>query len=175
MRPLAAIYQFFDHQLSKPSAAGPLCVSNRTKKQRLLTGMAVAGPFVAVFAGAFYIPRIKPVTQSPQPLSAAELAERILPDMSAVPVTSNQELRVQDFQIIRSGARVVLQGSAVNLTPHSINAAKISFALANEDGSLVGSATTELQNLQPGQTSNFRVSLAPTDSFTALVRDIETE
>jgi hypothetical protein len=175
MRPLFAIRQFIDRQLSKPTAAGPLCISNRTKKQQLLQNLAVALPFVAVFAGVFFLPQLKPSTQAPRTLSQAELAEKILPDMSAVPVTTNQELKVRDFQIIRSGSSVVLQGSATNVTPHSINAARISFALANQDGSLVGSANTELQDLEPGQSSNFRIPLEATDSFAALVRDIQTE
>ncbi len=115
-----------------------------------------------------------PVTP-PAGLSDAELAQKMLPDLSQdLHIDSQHDVDVQDVQVTHAGS-AKLAGIALNNTDHAIDKVDIVFDLTDKNGSRQGAVSTQLLNLAARSTVPFQFPITQQTASFALVRDIHIQ
>jgi hypothetical protein len=175
MSKLRKLGDAFLRRLDKPVSGDPLYVSNRTPAQKFRTLAFVVGPFLLIVVLVVVVQWAKPPAPAPQTLSPAEIAAKMLPDLSKVPVETNREVSVGDVQIERSSNRVTLVGTVKNPSGRKLRRAEVLFWLADGDGSVLGSATAHAKDIPAGGATGFRIVLPFKTAEIAIVRDVHGE
>jgi hypothetical protein len=142
---LAWLFAPIDRWLSAPGHSDPLHVTNRTLGQKLRVWAAVAAGVAAVGGTVYYIQSVhhRADTVAPQAeLSPAEIAKSMLPNLDKVQL-ENAAIRTVDARIVH-GARTELEGTVQNGSTHKINGAEITFEIADEIGSKLGSVVVQI-------------------------------
>ncbi|MBZ5620630.1 MAG: FxLYD domain-containing protein [Acidobacteriia bacterium] len=125
---------------------------------------------MALSLGSYFVRKKPAPKREPTP---AELAARMLPDMSNVKIETNRDVDVMEVHIDRSGA-AALTGTVRNNTNHEIRTAEIVFDLTDSSGSQLGGVSQRLENLVPQKSLNFRLPIDQQDARFVLVREVRT-
>jgi hypothetical protein len=177
---LAPIRERIEKFLNKGGSSDPLYLSNRTFMQKTGVWLMIGVPAVVLLGGlglvlTGYFNQDAPVAPPPVGLSNAEIAQKMLPDMSKdLHIASQHDLDVQDVHIIRSGS-IKLAGMALNNTDHVIKKADLVFELTDKYGSRQGAVSTELTDLAARSTVPFQFVIEPQTAAFALVREIHVQ
>ena len=153
----------------------PLYLSNRTAGQKMRSALLVATPIVLVAAVVVLaLSRSADIKQQAE-LSSAEVAKRILPDLSRdIKIDTNRDVVVLDAAVER-GTPLAIAGSVQNNTSRVIRSAEIVFDVTNDVGSQVGAVATKVRDLPPMSATKFRFAIKQTDAAFVLVREVHPE
>jgi hypothetical protein len=173
----AGIRASLEAQLTKSSSSDPLYLSNRTLSQKVKAWSILAAPAVLTLGGLTlallgYFNKDSAITRPPSGMSNAEIADKMLPDLSkGLHVESQHDLYVEDVHVV-VGAPVHLMGVARNNTAHEIANAELVFDLTDQTGSHQGAVTTEIKNIASKSSKSFDVAIEESSATFALVREI---
>ncbi len=174
---LAGIRASLEAQLTKSTSSDPLYLSNRTLGQKLKAWSILGASAVLALGGLSlallgYFNKDSAIIRPPSGISNAEIADKILPDLSkGVHVESQHDLDVEDVHVV-VGAPVHLIGVARNNTSHEIVNAELTFDLTDQTGSHQGAVTTELKNIASKSSKPFDIAIEESSATNALVREI---
>jgi hypothetical protein len=174
MSSLRKVKDAFFRLLDKPTTNDPLYVSNRTTAQKWRTIAFVAGPFLVIAAVVILVQGLKPPAPPPRQLTPAEIAAKMLPDATKVPLESNPDVSVGDVQIEHS-ARPIVTGTINNTSARVLRKAEVLMWLADEHGSVLGSLTAQAHDVPPHGSAAFRIPLPFKNASIVLVRDVQSE
>jgi hypothetical protein len=176
----AAFRAWVDSKLNKGGDVHPLYLSKRTPMQRAkvwaLPGLVVTlalGGAGLVLMGYFEPDYV--VTPPPAGLTNAEIAAKILPDLSKdLHIETQHDLDIQDVQVV-TDPPVHLAGVVKNNTDHAISKAELTFDLADWKGSTQGTVSIELKNIGSGATVPFQIALEARRTTIAWVREVRVQ
>ncbi|MBZ5726222.1 MAG: FxLYD domain-containing protein [Acidobacteriia bacterium] len=160
-----------------PAPTDPLYLTNRTLGQRVRFMVVIAVPCLILAGGVIlstsnmFKPKIAPA----KPLTAAEVAAKILPNLAKnISIESNKDIQVVEVHVDHT-AGTRLAGTITNNTGRSIRLAEVVFVLTEASGSQLGAVTAKLENLAPYSTSKFAIPIQQASAAYALVREINTQ
>jgi len=171
--PLRARIEIF---ISGRAPDDPLYLTNRTWQQKLKIAALIAAPVLLLIAlvtigstDLFRLHKVDhpyehPPTEAPPP----SVPEKHLPD----PISDSMDLEVVNIRIARDAHPPVVTGTVRNKTGRKVDCAEVSYYLANTKGSLVGTDTTDVANVGPHASVNFRMVLKIADAEYVFVRDV---
>ncbi len=153
----------------------PLYLSNRGWQQKVKVAAFIAIPVVLlvvlILAAATDVfrfhkadPYEHPVADAPAPVTPKQK----LPD----PVLASSDLEVVNIKIARDAHPPVVTGVVRNNTGEKVDSAEVSYYLADNEGSLVGTDTTDVSNVQPHGSVSFRMPLKVAKAEYVIVRDV---
>ena len=174
MSSLRKLKDAFFRLLDKPTTDGPLYVSNRTTVQKWRTVAFVAGPFLMIVAVVILVQGLKKPEPPPRQLTPSEIAAKMLPDATKVPVDTNSDVSVGDVQIEHS-SRPVATGTINNTSTRVLQKAEVLMWVADEHGSVLGSITAQAHDVPPHGSAGFRIPLPFKNASIVLVRNVESE
>jgi len=170
--PLRARIEIF---ISGPPPDDPLYLTNRTWQQKLKIASLVAAPVVLLMAmvtiGAtdlFRLHKVDPYEHPPTEAPAPVVPQKRLPD----PVLAPAELEVVNIRIARDSHATVVTGIVRNNGNQKVDSAEVSYYLADTEGSLVGTDTTDVANVEPHGSVAFRMPLKIAKAEYVIVRDV---
>lgn len=163
-----------DRFLSGTRSSDPLYLSNRTLRQKLLTGSVIVLPFGAVLTLLFLAAAGRFSTPPPQTKESPAVAIN-LPSFSDVQVKSNRELVVLEARVDPGARPVTLTGTAKNMTDRRIRTAEIIFEVNDRRGSQLGRQTVILENVEPQQIARFQVPVRARGAVIALVSEVNVQ
>jgi hypothetical protein len=152
----------------------PLYLTNRTFGQKLRTALVVAVPCLIVMGViALGVSHYISVREKPQrQLTAAELAEKMLPNLSReVQVKANHDLEVIEARV-ETGSPCMVWGTVKNNTGHAIDNAEVVFDLTTEAGARLGAVAAKVAHVDAQSTAPFRISIEQDTAAYALVREV---
>ncbi len=161
--------------ISGRAPTDPLYLTNRTWQQKLKIGALVAVPLlilmVTIAIGAtdvFHLhkadPYDHPLTDG-QPLAGSQ---KRLPEPKLEPA----DLEVVNIRIAKDAHPPVITGTVRNNTNAKVDSAQVSFYLADTGGSLVGTDTIDVQNVQPHGSVTFHGPLKTATAQYVIVREV---
>jgi hypothetical protein len=162
-----------DSFLSGSPPADPLCVSNRTLRQKLLLSCLVAAPFL-LLAGLLVLGlnnfsrSATPDVYDSKTLPPRVVVGRPVSDPRLQPV----DLEVLNIRIVKDVKPRVVTGVVRNNTGKSFKSAQIIYLLADENGSLIGTEVARVANLGPHDSVTFRARLQAERADAVEVREI---
>lgn len=156
----------------------PLYLTNRSWQQKAKIASMIGAPIllliVLVAIGATDVfrfhavdPYEHPPTEIPQPI----IPQKRLPD----PVLAPADLEVVNIRIARDAHPPAVTGLVRNNTNQKVDSAEVSYYLADTEGSLLGTDTTEVSNVAPHGSVNFRMPLKIAKAEYVIVRDVHLE
>ena len=155
----------------------PLYLSNRTWQQKLRAGVVLGIPAVLLIAaltlvfGTILIPKAPP---SAKPISAAEIAAKVLPNLEkTVNIEQYKDADMVEIGVDRAVTPPRLRGKLQNNTNRKLS---VSFVvdLTDFDGTRVGAEAQQLTNVPPHESVLFDFPMKPTTATVALMREIHT-
>ena len=152
----------------------PLYLTNRSLGQKVARTALISLPVVLVIGGVILVLAMrKPANlKPPEEPTAAELARRILPNLTKdLKVSSNTEVQVVEAAV-RRGSAPSLSGTVRNNTGRLIRSADLVFDLTDGTGSQVGGVGTTVHDLAPGSTQRFEFPIKQQDAVLAIVREV---
>jgi hypothetical protein len=158
----------------------PLYLSNRTFMQKARLWFVIGIPAVILLVGLGLVlggvfdhsPSVAP---APKSLSNAEIAKKMLPDLSRdLHIDSQHDLEVRDVHIVHNGP-VRLAGIASNNSDHVIHKVDIVFELTDRNGSRKGAVSTQLVNLAAKAKVPFSFPIEQQTASFAMVRELHIE
>jgi hypothetical protein len=168
--PLRARIELF---ISGRAPDDPFYLTNRTWQQKLKTASLIAVPVVLLIAivtiGAtdlFRLHKVDPYEHSEAPAPAAP--QKRLPD----PMLAPADLEVVNIRIARDSHATVVTGIVRNNGNRKVDSAEVSYYLADTEGSLVGTDTTGVANVEPHGSVTFRMPLKIAKAEYVIVRDV---
>ncbi len=172
---LGALRDRFERFLSGRAPSDPLYLSNRTWKQKLVLASLIAVPLLVLTAlvaigstDVFRLNKADPyyhaIAQAPPNAAAPQPA----PD----PRLGRAGLEVVNIRILKDVVPPVVTGMVRNNTNRDVPSAEVTYYLADERGSLIGSESTSVRKIGPHASVAFRVPLKMKKAEYALVRDV---
>jgi hypothetical protein len=153
----------------------PLYLTNRTWQQKVKLASLIAAPVLLLIAlvtvGAtdlFRFHKVDPYERPPAEAPVRALPQKRLPD----PVLTPAGLEVVNIRIAREAKALVVTGVVRNNTNEKVDSAEVSYYLADTEGSLVGTDTTDVSNVQPHGSVAFRMPLKVAKAEYVIVRDV---
>ena len=153
----------------------PLYLTNRTWQQKVRLASLIAAPIVVLCAlvmiaatDVLRLHKVDPYDHPSNDATAAAVPQKRLPD----PVLAAADLEVVNIKIARDARSAVVTGIVRNNTGEKVDSAEVSYYLADTDGSLVGSDTTDVANVQPHGSVSFRIPLKVAKAEYVIVRDV---
>jgi hypothetical protein len=156
----------------------PLYISNRTVGQKARLVLLIGTPVLAIVGlmglalGNYFDP-----APSPQRAAAAAsreagtLTAKVLPDLQKTYKSeSDSDCEVSEASV----GDGTLAGKLHNNTDHIVHVADVVFDLTDEGGSALGAVAVKVENIAPGATANFRMTVEQRQAKTALVRELHT-
>jgi hypothetical protein len=160
--------------ISGRAPSDPLYLTNRTWRQKLkIASLIVATVLLLtilltiVATNPFGFHRVVAEERPPADAPLAAAPQR----PSSGPLTASTELEVVDVRISRDARPPVVTGTVRNRTGQKIDSAEVSYYLADAAGSMVGTDTTEVVNLEPYGSVAFRAPLKVARAVYVIVRD----
>jgi hypothetical protein len=176
----APIGNAVDRFLNRGGSSDPLYLTNRSFMRKAGVWLIVGVPAVILLAGLGLVlggvfETRKPVTPPPVGLTNAEIAQKMLPDLTKdLNLDAQRELDVQDVHIIRTGG-IKLAGVAMNKTDHEIRKAELVFEVTDINGSRQGAVSTQISNLAAKSSVPFQFAIDQQKAWFALVREIHVQ
>jgi hypothetical protein len=168
---LAGVRQRFDSFLAGAPPSDPLYLSNRTWKQKLLLAALIGSPVVLVLllviAGSTDMLRFHKV--NPYQHAAAPAATKA-PEPHVVP--AGEALEVTNLRIARDVQPPVVTGEVRNNTDHAVHSAEITYLLADNNGSVLATESTHVQDVGPHGVVTFQAPLKSSHADYVVVRDV---
>jgi hypothetical protein len=168
----------FERFLSGRPPADPLYLTNRSWKQKLLLGALIAVPVVflagLVMVGSRDMLRWNRADPYQPPLAAtpaAAPAPQHLPDFRATPAP----LEVLNIRIHPDAVPPAVTGLVRNNTSREIGPVTVTYYLANQEGSLMGTESTNLRKVGPHETIPFRAPVKMARARFVAVREVRAE
>jgi hypothetical protein len=153
----------------------PLYLTNRTWQQKLKIASLTAAPVLLLIAlvmiGAtdlFRFHKVDPYEHPPTEAPPPAAPQKRLPD----PILAPADLEVVNIRIARNPHATVVTGVVRNNTNQKVDSAEVSYYLADTEGSLVGTDTTDVANLEPHGSVTFRMPLKIAKAEYVIVRDV---
>jgi hypothetical protein len=167
----------FERFLSGPGSADPLYITNRTAGQKIRLALLIAIPPLLVLGLATAV--IIHFNQSARPkppaqMSNAEIAVKMLSNLSDVTVYSNKDIDVMDLAVHQSGGSRVT-GTLKNNSDHAIAGVEVIFDLTNAMGSRLAAVSCKVARLEPKGRAKFETAIAQKDAAFAIVREIRIQ
>jgi len=169
------LYQRFERKLSGRAPSDPLYLSNRTWKQKLRLAALIATPVVLL--GALVVvsstdwlhfrkanPYEHPLAEAPAPAPA--------PKQTSDTKLAPSDLEVVNIRIAKDVNPPVVTGLVRNNTGRKVDSAEVTFYLADNDGSVIGTQTASVGNVGPHGSVNFTAPLKIAQAGYVLVRDV---
>lgn len=161
--------------LSGRAHPDPLYLTNRTSRQKLKVAALIVAPALLLIAlvtiaatNPFRFHKVdgfeQPVAETPPPA----VPQKPLPD----PILAAEGLEVVNIRIARDARPPVVTGTVRNNSDHQVASAQVSYYLANTQGSLVGTDTTSVANLEPHGSVSFRMPLKIAEAEYVMVRNV---
>jgi hypothetical protein len=165
-----------DRLLSGRAQSDPLYLTNRTAAQKLKVAALIAVPFLILGAlatagvmGMFHFNKAGPYERPPAEAQAAVPTRRTA-DLRLTP----RDLEVVNIHIAADEKPPVVTGVIRNNTSRKVDSAEVSFDLADARGSLMGTETTQVQNVGPHSTVSFRAPLKTANADYVMIRDVHS-
>ena len=157
----------------------PLYLSNRSWQQKARISALIALPALLVIllvtAAATDVFRLQnKVNPFEHPLKETQptaVALKHVPD----PVFAPTGLEVVSIRITKDAKEPVVTGIVRNNTDQKVASAQVSYYLADTDGSLVGTDTTEVTNVAAHGSTTFRMPLKAAKAEYVIVRDVHAQ
>jgi hypothetical protein len=176
--PLRARIEIF---ISGQAPSDPLYLTNRTWQQKVKIASLITAPVLLLIALVTVAatnrlrfdkvdPYEHPPTEAPPPAEAP--AQAAPPNRLPDPISASTDLEVVNIRIARDAHPPVVTGMVRNKTNRKVDSAEVSYYLADTAGSLVGTDTTSVANLQPHGSVTFRMALKIANAQYVLVRDV---
>jgi hypothetical protein len=165
----------FERFLSGRRPSDPLYLSNRSWQKELKLALLIVAP-VAILVALIMIssvdlfhfhrsdPYEHPLAETPPTASSSKAT----PD----PKLASRDLEVVNIRITRDVNPPVVTGLVRNNTDRKVASAAITYNLADDHGSLMGSETIRVQNLAPHSSISFQAPLKLVDAQFVIVRDV---
>jgi hypothetical protein len=173
---LDRLRQRFERFLSGRAPSDPLYLTNRTWAQKLKVAALIAVPVLAlgalVMVGAtdmFHLTKVDPYEH---PLTEAQAVSDTKPTPD--PKLAPTDLEVVDIHIARDENPPVVTGVVRNNTNQKVDSVEVSFFLADDGGSLLGTEIAQVQDVGPHGNVTFRAPLKITNAEYVLVREVHT-
>ncbi len=169
---LAGVRQRFDAFLAGKPPSDPLYLSNRTWKQKLKLAALIGIPvlvmslvIVAASTDLFHLRHENPYdhTLQAEPVATA-------PELAAEPQVQGME--VSNLRIARDVKPPIITGEFRNNTDHPIHSAEITYFIADNNGSVLATESTEVLEVGPHRVVTFRAPLKLSQAGYVLVRDV---
>ena len=163
----------WDRLLAGKPPQDPLYLTNRTWKRKLAIALPLIVP--ALVVGALLMvgtarrepdSDVPPPAGSPRVESPPEGARLLEPE-------DNPDLEIVDISVDRSGPQHMVTGRLRNKSNRGYDSVLISFDLASETGSLVGSTSATVDNVAAQSERAFSVPILQTNAAFVLVRQIQ--
>ncbi len=165
----------FDRFLSGSAPSDPLYLTNRTWKQKVKVASMIGVPILVlialvligstdVFRFSKVDPYEHPLKEAPQPALAVNKAPE--------PKLAPSDLEVINIRIAHDVKPPVVTGIVRNNTGRKVDSAEVSYYVADEGGSLMGTETTSVQNLGAHSSVTFKAPLKTANAGHVLVRDV---
>jgi hypothetical protein len=160
--------------ISGRAPSDPFYLTNRTWRQKLKIASMIAAPVLLLIAlvtiGAanrFRFARVDPSERPPAEAPPPAAPEKPLPD----PISASTDLEVVNIRIARDAHPPVVTGIVRNKTNRKVDSAEVSYYLADAAGSLVGTDTTQVADVEPHGSVAFRMPLKIATAEYVFVRD----
>jgi hypothetical protein len=169
---LAGLRQRFDALLAGEAPSDPLYLSNRTWKQKLRLAALIGIPMlvialviVAASTDVFQLRRANPYDHpgSAEPAATA-------PDPATEP--TEKEMEVSNLRIARDVKPPIITGEFRNNSDHLIHSAEITYFIADNNGSLLATESTEVLEVGPHRVVTFSAPLKLSQAGYVQVRDV---
>jgi hypothetical protein len=171
--------------ISGRAPSDPLYLTNRTWRQKLQQklkiALLIAAP-VLLLIGLVTIgattrlrrdkvdPNENSSTEAPPPSDASPPAVPRRP--SSDPILASTDLEVVNIRIARDAHPPAVTGLVRNKTGRRVASAEVSYYLADTAGSVVGTDTTQVANVEPHGSVAFRMALKIAGAQYVFVRDV---
>ena len=106
-------------------------------------------------------------------MSPAEIAAKFMPDIDKIKIQPNRDIEVPSVGVDHNGP--ALTGTVRNNTTRTIRLAEVYFDVTDDNGSKLGGAKAQFENLAPQSQANFRVPIEQSNAAIAVVREIHTQ
>jgi hypothetical protein len=153
----------------------PLYLTNRTWQDKAKTAALIAGPVLLLIAlvtigvtDLFRFHKVDPYDRPPAEAQVPIVPKKRLPD----PILAPAPLEVVNIHIARDSHPPVVTGIVRNNTNDKVDSAEVSYYLADPEGSLLGTETTEVANVEPHGSVTFRMALKIDHAQYVIVRDV---
>jgi hypothetical protein len=161
--------------ISGRAPSDPLYLTNRTWQQKLKIAALIVAPvlllIVLVTIGATNPLRFHKVEADQRP--PVEAPPPAVPQKPlSGPVSASTDLEVVNIRISRDAHPAVVTGTVRNKTNRKISSAEVSYYFADAAGSLVGTDTTEVANVEPHGSVAFRMPLKIARAAYVIVGDV---
>ena len=87
-------------------------------------------------------------------------------------MVNSADLEVVNIRIIKDERSPMVTGVVRNNTSHEVNSAEVSYYLSNNAGSLLGTDTAAVSNVEPHGSAVFRVPLKIAGAQYVIVREV---
>ena len=165
----------FEDFISGRAPNDPLYLTNRTLQQKIKIAALVAVPVVIllalVLAATTDVFRSRRSDPYEHPVAQAQISTTQAPSLPA-PTLALTELDVVNIRIVKDPRSPLVTGVVRNHTNAKVDAAEVSYYLVDEQGNVVGTDTTEVQNVAARGSAVFRVPLKIPHAQYVLVRDV---
>jgi hypothetical protein len=173
---LDRLRQRFERLLSGRAPTDPLYLTNRTWAQKLKVAGLIAVPILIlgalVMIGATDMFHFSKADPYEHPLADAQPVPDTKPTPD--PKLTPTDLEVINIRIAKDENPPVVTGMVRNNTSQKVDSAEVSFYLADDRGSLMGTETTQVQGVGPHNTVTFRAPLKITNAQYVLVREVHS-
>jgi hypothetical protein len=162
--------------ISGRAPSDPLYLTNRTWQQKMKTAALVGVPLIILMAtiaiAATDVFHLHKTDAYEHPLTEAQpvAPQNKLPEPKLVPA----DLEVVNIRIAKDAHPPVVTGILRNNTNAKVDSAQVSYYLADTGGSLVGTDTIDVQNVQPHSSVTFHVPLKTASAQYVIVREVRT-
>ena len=168
---------WLDRRLDRLAGAGeapedPLYLTNLTWTQKARWAILIAAPVVVtvllvagVSTNLVNFEFLHKAESAPAPSVA-----KALPDLVR-DLKNLSELEIVELALQRKEFPPVVEGAVRNNSDQVFRAAEISFNVTDERGAMVGSVSTQVQNVPPHGTVRFRVEVPMKNAALAIIRE----
>jgi hypothetical protein len=153
----------------------PLYLTNRTWQQKVKLAALIAAPILVLVAlvliaatDLLRVHRVDPYEHPAMEQPAPVAPRKRLPD----PILESTDLEVVNIHIARDARSAVVTGVVRNNTGEKVDSAEVSYYLADTEGSLVGTDTTDVANVAAHGSVSFRMPLKVAKAEYVIVRDV---
>jgi hypothetical protein len=155
----------------------PLYLTNRTWKQKLILAAIAAVPVIIlillVMAATTDVFRLhNKVDPYERPVAEGQAPVATPAKHSPDPTLNPADLEVVNIHIVRDAHAPTVTGVVRNNTGQKVESAEVSYYLADEDGSLLGTESIDVENVAPHGSVTFHLPLKQTKAEYVIVRDV---
>jgi hypothetical protein len=162
--------------ISGRAPSDPLYLTNRTWRQKLKIAVLLVAPVVLltvlvaiVVTNPLRFHKVEAEVRAPVEAPAPATQ----PKPRSGPLSASTDLEVVNIRIARDAHPPAVIGTVRNRTARKVDSAEVSYYLADAAGSMVGSDTTEVANLEPHGSVAFRAPLKFERAAYVIVRDVQ--